>query len=172
MIRSIHSLFPLLLIAACHRDQSGEPWEVWIRGYGPIESGMTIAEAEKAGGRAFERSDSLESGCNMVRLAGDSGKGPLFMVVDGKIARVDVTGPGIQTNHTVAVGDDEAKIAKVYPERVTVSPHKYTEGHYVTVGPRTKADSGFEVVFESDGQRVTRYRAGRLPEVEYVEGCS
>ena len=65
---------------------------------------MTIAEAAKAGGRDFERSDSLESGCHMVRLTGDSGKGPLFMVVDGKIARVDVTGPGIQTNHKVAVG--------------------------------------------------------------------
>ena len=36
----------------------------------------------------------------------------------------------------------------------------------------TEADSGFEVVFETDSQRVTRYRAGRLPEVEYVEGCS
>jgi hypothetical protein len=172
MTRSFPLLLPLLLSAGCHRAESSEEWEVSIRGYGPLEAGMTIAEAEKAGGRAFKKSDSLESGCHMVRLAGDSGNGPLFMVVDGKIARVDVTGPGIQTNHKVAVGDDEAKIAKVYPERVTVSPHKYTEGHYVTVGPRTEADSGFEVVFETDSQRVTRYRAGRLPEVEYVEGCS
>ena len=108
----------------------------------------------------------------MVRLAGDSDKDPLFMVVDGKVARVDVTTPGIQTNHKVSVGDDEAKISQVYPERVTVSPHKYTDGHYVTVGPRTPADSGFELVFETESLRVTRYRAGRLPEVEYVEGCS
>ena len=109
---------------------------------------------------------------HMVGLLRDSGKGPLFMVVDGKIARVDVTQRGIQTNHKVSVGDDEAKIAQVYPERVTVSPHKYTDGHYVTVGPRTPADSGFELVFETESLRVTRYRAGRLPEVEWVEGCS
>lgn len=172
MTRTIRPLLPLLVVAACHRAQSAEQWEVSIRGYGPIESGMTLAEAEKAAGRSFERSDSLESGCQMVRLTGDSGKGPLFMVIDGRIARVDVTEPGIQTNHKVSVGDDEAKIAKVYPERITVSPHKYTEGHYVTVGPRTQADSGFELVFETESLRVMRYRAGRLPEVEWVEGCS
>ena len=172
MSRSIRALVALFVAAGCPRTQSNQPLEVSIRGYGPIEAGMTVAEAEKAMGRAFDRSEALENGCHMIRLTGDSGTGPLFMVVDGKIARVDVTAPGIQTNHTVAVGDDEAKIAKVYPERITVSPHKYTAGHYVTVGPRTDADSGFELVFETDSQRVTRYRAGRLPEVEYVEGCS
>jgi hypothetical protein len=172
MIRSIRAVVTLLVAAGCHRTQSTQSREVSIRGYGPIEAGMTVGEAEKAVGRAFDRSEALEGGCHMVRLAGDSGTGPLFMVVDGKIARVDVTAPGIQTSHTVAVGDDEAKIAKVYPERITVSPHKYSEGHYVTVGPRTEADSGFELVFETDSQRVTRYRAGRLPEVEWVEGCS
>jgi len=170
MTRSL-LLLPLLLATGCSRGQSSEQWEVSIRGYGPIESGMTLAEAEKAASRSFERSDSLESGCHMVRLAGDSGKGPLFMVIDGRVARVDVTEPGIRTSHKVSVGDDEAKIAKVYPERITVSPHKYTAGHYMTVGPRTEADSGFELVFETESLRVTRYRAGRLPEVEYVEGC-
>jgi hypothetical protein len=29
----------------------------------------------------------------------------------------------------------------------------------------------FRIVFETDGQRVTRFRAGRLPAVQYVEGC-
>jgi hypothetical protein len=172
MTRSIGWLLPLFLSAGCQRAETREQWEVSIRAYGPIEWGMTLAEAEKAAGRSFEKSDSLESGCRQIRLAGDSGKGPLFMVVDGRIARVDVTDPGIQTNHKVAVGDDETRVQSMYSERVTVSPHKYTAGHYLTVGPRTAADSGYELVFETDSQRVTRYRAGRLPEVEYVEGCS
>jgi hypothetical protein len=172
MTRSLRLLVPLLLALGCHRGESSEKWEVSIRGYGPIEWGMTLAEAEKAAGRPFGESDSLESGCHTIQLAGDSGKGPLFMVIDGRIARVDVTEPGIQTNHKVAVGDDEKRVQEMYAERVTVSPHKYTDGHYLTVGPRTQADSGFELVFETDSQRVTRYRAGRLPEVEYVEGCS
>ena len=30
----------------------------------------------------------------------------------------------------------------------------------------------YRLVFETDGERVTRYRAGRLPEVEWVEGCA
>jgi hypothetical protein len=34
------------------------------------------------------------------------------------------------------------------------------------------ASAGKEIVFETDGKRVTMFRAGRLPEVEWVEGCS
>ena len=28
------------------------------------------------------------------------------------------------------------------------------------------------IIFETDGKRVVKYRAGRGPQVEYVEGCS
>jgi hypothetical protein len=27
------------------------------------------------------------------------------------------------------------------------------------------------IVFETDGKKVVKYRSGRLPAVEYVEGC-
>ena len=30
----------------------------------------------------------------------------------------------------------------------------------------------FAYVFETDGKRVTNFRAGKFPEVEYIEGCS
>ena len=36
----------------------------------------------------------------------------------------------------------------------------------------TPADTTRRLVFETDGARVLRYRAGRRPEVEWVEGCS
>ena len=34
------------------------------------------------------------------------------------------------------------------------------------------ADSARRLIFETDGQRVVRYRAGVTPAVEYVEGCA
>ena len=37
---------------------------------------------------------------------------------------------------------------------------------------RATADSAYRLIFETDGQRVTEYRAGLLPAVEWVEGCS
>jgi hypothetical protein len=33
------------------------------------------------------------------------------------------------------------------------------------------ASAGKAIVFETDGKRVTMFRAGRMPEVEWVEGC-
>jgi hypothetical protein len=34
------------------------------------------------------------------------------------------------------------------------------------------ASAGKALVFETDGNRVTMFRGGRLPEVKWVEGCS
>ena len=34
------------------------------------------------------------------------------------------------------------------------------------------SDRNYRIVFETDGKRVLRFRAGKLPEVEYIEGCS
>ena len=39
-------------------------------------------------------------------------------------------------------------------------------------GGRIDPNSGRRVIFETDGSRVTYIRAGRLPEVRYVEGCA
>jgi hypothetical protein len=34
------------------------------------------------------------------------------------------------------------------------------------------ASAGKAIVFETNGKTVTNFRAGRLPEVKWVEGCS
>lgn len=95
------------------------------------------------------------------------------MVTKGRIARVDVSGDSqITTKSGARVGDAEARIKALYPGQIQVTPHKYTDGHYLTFVPKDRKDSRYRVVFETDGKRVTEFRAGQLPEVEYVEGCS
>jgi hypothetical protein len=96
----------------------------------------------------------------------------LFMVSNGRIARVDINDSTTSTSHGIRIGDPETRVYEAYPNRVTSEPHKYVEGHYLTVAPEAAADSGLAIVFETDGSRVTGYRSGRTPEVEYVEGCS
>ena len=55
---------------------------------------------------------------------------------------------------------------------MTATPHKYEQGwRYLTVTPAAPTDGAFRLVFETDGQKVVRYRAGRMPEVEWVENC-
>lgn len=95
------------------------------------------------------------------------------MVENGRVERVDVDSIGARTDRGAGVGMSEADIRRLYPESLVVQPHKYDEtGHYLIPVPREPADSSLRVVFETDGQRVLRYRAGLRPAVEYVEGCS
>jgi hypothetical protein len=76
----------------------------------------------------------------------------------------------VATDDGARVGDSEAAIDSLYGAGVQRRPHKYTDGRYLIVpSPR---DSALRLVFETDGARVTRFRAGRLPQVEWVEGCS
>lgn len=163
-----------LTLTGCRKAGTMEnsAWQVSIRGYGPIQAGMTLVQATEAGKRPLTAISPGSEECDYVRFEGDSTRGIQFMVVQGRIARVDVHDTTISTSHGIRIGDPEAKVQEKYAERVTVSPHKYEDGHYLIVAPAAPADSGHEIVFETDGARVTTYRSGRVPEVEYVEGCS
>ncbi|MEO8201544.1 MAG: hypothetical protein ABI679_13535 [Gemmatimonadota bacterium] len=162
-----------LILGACNRSTSEKTWSVSIRGYGPIHAGMTIAEATAAGGRPLTLPAPDGESCDMIGFAGDSSGAVRFMVIRGVIKRVDVYRDStVKTMHGIHIGDPESRVEKAYPGRVRVEPHKYEDGHYLIVGPSDSTDSGFEVVFETDGKQVTQYRAGQVPEVEMVEGCS
>ena len=163
-----------LTLAGCKKAGTIEnpAWQVTIRGYGPIQAGMTLAQAAEAGKRRLTAINPGSEECDYVRFESDTTADIQFMVVQGRIARVDVHDTTIGTSHGIRIGDSEAAVEEKYAERVAVSPHKYENGHYLVVAPAAPADSGHEIVFETDGARVTTYRSGRVPEVEYVEGCS
>lgn len=147
--------------------------KVAINGIGSIRVGMTVAEASKASGTKLV--GKIEPGCYYVQPQ-NVPKGLGFMVTDGRIARVDVYDKSSVTTLSGAkIGDTEARIKALYPGQIKVSAHKYTGdsgGHYLTYVPKDKSDRNYRVVFETDGKRVLRFRAGKLPEVEYIEGCS
>ena len=145
-------------------------WRVSERSVGPLRIGMSLSEVEAALGARVPGADSVAE-CTSVRPP----RGPAgvsMMLVKGRVARVDVDSAAIATVAGARVGDTETAVQRFYAGRTSVSPHKYTDGHYLTVTPAGAADSSYRIIFETDGQRVTRYRAGRLPEVAWVEGCS
>jgi hypothetical protein len=132
--------------------------------------GMTAEQASAAYGEPLAPAGPVETGAACFEIVPGGVQGQLsFMLVDGRVARVDVTASGPRTSTGVGVGSTEAEVQAAYPGGVAVTPHKYTgpAGHYLTIEPR----SGAALIFETDGSRVTRYRAGNLPPVAYVEGC-
>lgn len=69
------------------------------------------------------------------------------------------------------VGDDVAKARRVYGQRLSVSPHLYfASGLTLAV---YSPDRRFALVMESnDAGRIITLRAGAVPAVEHLEGCS
>jgi hypothetical protein len=142
-----------------------------LKGIGDIPIGLTVAETAKAAGVKLVN-ESPQEACYYVKPE-KTPKDVGFMVVDGRVARVDVwRGSKITTLRGAKIGDSEARIKSLYPGQIKVTPHQYVAGHYLTFIPKDKADSNYRIVFETDGKRVTQMRSGKLPEVSYIEGCS
>lgn len=141
-----------------------------LRALGPLRIGMTVAQA-RAVMPAFALPADAGTGCTYASATGLPA-GVIVMVDTGVIVRFEVDSGTVTTTEGARVGDSEERIRQLYGARVTSSPHKYTDGRYLTVKGASAADSAYRLVFETDGRRVLEYRSGVRPQVEYVEGCS
>lgn len=145
--------------------------QVSVRGIGPIKIGMTLAEARLATAGTLSAPPAADTAsCGFARWPRGL-PGLRFMTANGRIVRVDVDSGSTSTVEGARIGDSESHIGDLYSAQFTVTPSKYAKGHTMTVTPRAAADTASRLVFETDGVRVKSYRAGRLPEVAYVEGC-
>jgi hypothetical protein len=181
-------LFAVLLANACSRDDdkavkgrngpngaardSVSDLALNEDGLGQIQVGMTLGDAVNMG--LLNENPNMKSNCDFVFPAVGAGipEGVSVMVVKGKIARIDVDTGSVTTEDGAKIGDTEDRVKTIYDGDLQVEPHKYIEGgHYMTV-MGDSASAGKAIVFETDGKRVTMFRAGRLPEVRWVEGCN
>lgn len=141
-------------------------------GLGPLLIGMQLSEAVDMG--LLNENPNLKPECDYVFPAVGSGipEGVSVMVVRGGIARIDVDTGAVTTAEGAKLGDTEERLRDLYGDDIKATQHKYIEkGHYMTV-LGDSASAGKAIVFETDGQQVTMFRSGRLPEVQWVEACS
>ena len=145
-------------------------WTVTPSGIGEVTVGMSVEDLRReAGDVTLPAGGATE--CIYVRPSKAS-PGVSVMLASGRVARVDVDSAGVQSDGGVAVGDSASKVEAAYAGRVSTLPHKYVAGgQYLTVRAASPADTTLRIVFESEGGRITRFRSGRVPEVQFVERC-
>ncbi|HEV7689011.1 MAG TPA: hypothetical protein VGQ80_20710, partial [Acidimicrobiia bacterium] len=82
----------------------------------------------------------------------------------------------ITTLSGIRLGATEAEVRKAYTApgkggSFTVDRHPYVEtGHYLIYDADGKG--GKQLIFETDGTRVTEFRAGDETSVQAIEGCA
>lgn len=146
-------------------------WTVDAHGIGRVRVGASLAALSKLLDEPLHASYSYNETCDYVRPHALP-SGVKLMVSHDTVVRVDVDSGAVLTTSGAGIGASEARILTIYGGRVSVQPHPYTGpiGHYLIVP--APGDTMYRLIFETDGRIVTRYRAGRRPEVDFKEGCS
>ncbi len=159
----------LLVLPFCPTNGAlaADSWVVRENGVGPVKVGMNLAQLNAVLHEKFAMpAEKEDRACFYVTPRGHPHLS--FMIEEGHVARVDVDSPGTLTNVGIQVGDTEDQALKTYGDRLKVSPHKYTDGHYLTA---QSTDRRYGIRFETDQGKISTYYAGLYEAIQYVEGC-
>jgi hypothetical protein len=159
----------LLLLSTClvMLAAASDAWVVREDGVGPVKIGMSLAQLSAALHQELGPDERDEHSCFYIDAHGHDHVG--FMIIDGKVARVDVGTAGAKTSAGIQVGDTETRARQVYGARMKVTAHTYIDdGHYLTV---RSADGRYGIRFETEKGKIIGYYAGTYEAIQYVEGC-
>ena len=140
-------------------------------GLGAVQIGMTVKEAEKALGARLRSSG--EKACTDLSRRDGRERNIRYMAENGRISRIDVTGPSqprILTAAGIGIGASEEAVRRAYGAGLVVERHPYDpDGHYLKMDD---PDHSRGIIFETAKGRVTSFRAGRYPALGFIEGCA
>jgi hypothetical protein len=143
-----------------------------IDGLGPIKIGMKVKDAEKASGIKIKVENDLGNASCMYAHPAKGYDGLSFMISNGRIARIDFADKA--TNKTAAgahIGMAEAEVKRLYPKPMKITSEHYGDDFYLTVAGADLKQKKLRYVFVTENGKVSEFRSGREPEVEYTEGC-
>src|SRR5262245_35074610 len=90
---------------------ASNPWVLHVNGIGPAEVGMTVEQLNSVLGEHFT-TPTGEKACFYLKPKEPRDIG--FMMLEGSLARVDVSGPDVATKEGVRVGDSEDQVKRIY----------------------------------------------------------
>ncbi|MCX5811659.1 MAG: hypothetical protein NT178_03840 [Proteobacteria bacterium] len=167
-IKIFSSVIVMLVLCFTIAEAQNSGKVLTFKGYKNIEIGMKIKNVAKATGLTFSY-DSPPENNECTYAYTKSLPGLYLMLVNEVVARIDVDKGDYTTLEGAKPGDSEETIKKLYP-KIEIEGQKYIpEGHYLIV---RSPDKSRAIIFDTDGKKVTAFRVGRMPEVEYVEGCN
>lgn len=143
-----------------------------IDGYGDLRFGMRAEQARTAWGGQLLGDEVKPDNCAYLRPKGaKTGAEFGLMFEGGRFMRYDIGHAREAAPGGGRVGMTRRQIETLYPS-LEVQPHHYVPGaHYLRVAQSPSATNA--LVFETDAAgTVARWRAGRVPQVDYVEGCA
>ena len=151
-----------------------------LRGMGSVLLGMTVDEVEQVLGTTLDFSAAGSDGCYYATDPTDV-VSPDFMVLSptgdpsgGEIVRIEL-GVEHSTRSGLHIGSTKADVLAAYGDRIEATPHPYDGSpgsEYLTYVPADAADAEYRLILETSADRVVAIRAGLLPAVLWIEGCS
>ena len=189
----VASSFTVLALGACNRHPAGEttpavpapattaPAAVasiapvgaaTFKGIGGAKFGMNSKELQEAWNGPLQGPAPANLGdCHQLAADPAAPKALTLMIEGDKLVRYDVgsdmAAPG---GGKLGMGIDQ--IRKLYAGRIREQPDKYVPGG-IDLRVSADDDSGSALVFQTDATgKVTSWRVGQPPAVDYVEGCS
>ena len=151
------------------------PGVIGYTGFGPATFGANEEQVRMAWGKELTGpKPDTPDGCYYLMPEPRTRRGYRigFMFENQRFVRIDVDADDIEAPGGGRVGMTTQDIQRLYAGHVQVQGHKYVEGgHYLRI-PNPAGGSGV-VLFETDADgRVSAWRIGEPPQVDYVEGCS
>ncbi|MFS8136991.1 MAG: lectin [Thermomonas sp.] len=140
-------------------------------GYGDVKLGIEAAAIQAAWGGELNQLGGPQDTCYFMTPKWVKAPAEFaFMIEDGKFVRYGTESTKFVAPGGGRVGMTMAAIQSLYPGRIETQPHKYTDGKYLRI---KDAATGNALLFETDvAGKVTEWRVGMPPQVDYVEGCS
>ena len=147
-----------------------------LRGLENIRIPMTPSDAEKASNLTLVNDGNRQDeSCYYLSPKNNKELQISFMVQKGLIVRIDVKrNSPIKTLSGIGTGSSESKVKQVYGKNITQREHPYhgNAGNYLIFTPVDKADSDYQIIFETYQGKVITYRTGLKNAVRLIEGCS
>lgn len=135
-------------------------------GVGAVVFGIKKAEAERRWESGFVGFGSAS--CYIVTPERGP-EGLEFTIKNGRVERVDITNPGVRTKSGAGVGWTEQQVRERFGASIK---ERTTDGvRELVFVPSDEKNKNYRIVFVSDGETITKFRSGKIPEVETLDAC-